>query len=137
MSNGTIVSILKTIRQPIANYQESKGVPKSKSYGFVDATKHMSNAVITSIRFSYNMLYSSVSMLELSLYLIRFILDTFIEIYEEENNEEKCILLLVFILKMLIIIYIIIYITRYLLIPQWDFFYNIVEKIFRLIFLRE
>ncbi|XP_045465890.1 uncharacterized protein LOC123674834 [Harmonia axyridis] len=98
MANFQDVSYyLQRIRQPLADYQEQKGLPREEIYSFLSLLttlcQHSYNAFVV----IFAMLYNLSPMMDSVLCILRFLLDRMIEISQTSNLHERTHKLVIFV----------------------------------------
>ncbi|XP_044757301.1 uncharacterized protein LOC123315608 [Coccinella septempunctata] len=88
---------LQKIRDPLADYQEQKGVPREELYSFLSLLttlcQHSYNAFVV----IFAMLYNLSPMMDSILCVLRFLLDKMIEISQTQNLQERTHKVLIFV----------------------------------------
>nr|XP_008195003.1 PREDICTED: uncharacterized protein LOC103313462 [Tribolium castaneum] len=131
MSAEPFVNFLRRVRSPIALYQEPKGISKTEQYSFVDLLKTLCQQAYTAFLVILTMFYNMVPLLESFTYMVRFILDKLIDIFESPTTWEKSVKALIFAGELAVLFFLLYFIITILLIPIIHFSFIFVCKIFR------
>ncbi|CAH1373807.1 unnamed protein product [Tenebrio molitor] len=130
-ASESFLLFLRRVRSPIANYQEPRGISRVEKYSFTDLVKalcqHAYNATLTIL----TMLYNLMPLLEGFMYLLRFMLDKLIDIFETPRAGDKAIKSALFVGELVILFFLLYFIISILLIPIIHFTLLFINKIFR------
>lgn len=123
---------INTIRDPIADIQEKRGISRHQRFTFVDLMSALFNHSYNSCLCIITMIMGLLPLLEGLLNLVRFILDKILEIDECKNIGEKVCKTFIFIGELFVIFVIVSLIVTIILLPVANLIQYTLYKIWRL-----
>jgi len=92
--------VVCSIREPIADVQEKRGISKSQHFSFIDLMVNIFNLSYNACVAILTMLMGLIPLVEGLLCLIRFILDKILEINDTDGTLEKAIKCFIFVVEL-------------------------------------
>ncbi|XP_047369380.1 uncharacterized protein LOC124956945 [Vespa velutina] len=132
-SNGIIINkkpktLLLNIREHLANYQESNGIPRTE-YAFTDLVKVMGQATGRSLIALLYIIVNTAPIVEIFLYILRFILDKLIYIKNTNDIRQMMIKYVILGIQLLSIYVCLTFIFGLIVLPIVYMVLHIVAKI--------
>lgn len=126
--------LFKKIRDPLANYQEQKGLPKDLEQNFIGLMSVLLQTNYNAFIAIGLLLMSLTSIADGFLYLFRFIFDKCINICHTQSKKQKIMKGLLFLGEVIIIGFCIAFMFSFVIFPVWLLITYISEKVWRILF---
>ncbi|KAJ8927365.1 hypothetical protein NQ314_020140 [Rhamnusium bicolor] len=133
MSQTGVLYTLHTLREPIVEYQETRGVPRSEQVAFVALITSLCTQAYTAAITILVMLWNLAPLLDGFVYFARFLLDKLIDILETEDQKEKIMKAAVFAGEIIVVMFIIFLILGLIFMPVYVLTAKIISKIWGMI----
>ncbi|CAH0559622.1 unnamed protein product [Brassicogethes aeneus] len=119
MSASGILSTLNVLREPIADYQSSRGIARNETITFMNLITSLISQAYTAGLTILVMLWNLLPLVEGFVYLIRFILDKLIDILETEEPKDKVMKTIIFCGELFLILIVIFLIVGLIFMPVY------------------
>nr|CAH7763702.1 unnamed protein product [Callosobruchus chinensis] len=129
MTQSQILGMLRTVREPIADYQENRGVSRTEQISFVTLVTSLCTHAYTAAITILVMLWNLAPLLDGFVYFARFLLDRLIDIVETEDPKDKIVKSVVFLVEIIIVLFIIFLIMGLIFMPVYVLSARIVSKV--------
>ncbi|XP_028129410.1 uncharacterized protein LOC114325538 [Diabrotica virgifera virgifera] len=133
MTESTILHTLRSVRSPIVNYQESRGVPRNEQVSFINLITSLCTHAYTAVITILVMLWNLVPLLDGFVYFARFAVDKLINIFETRDSKEKIMKMAIFAGEIIVILFIIFLIIGLIFMPVYLLVARIISKIWGMI----
>ncbi|XP_072386979.1 uncharacterized protein [Diabrotica undecimpunctata] len=133
MTESAILHTLRSVRSPIVNYQESRGVPRNEQISFINLITSLCTHAYTAIITILVMLWNLVPLLDGFVYFARFAVDKLINIFETQDSKEKIMKMAIFAGEIIVILFIIFLIIGLIFMPVYLLVARIISKIWGMI----
>ncbi|XP_014609855.1 PREDICTED: uncharacterized protein LOC106789848 isoform X1 [Polistes canadensis] len=128
ITNKKPKTLLLNIREHLANYQESNGIPRTE-YPFRDLVKVMGQATGRSLIALLYIIVNIAPIAEIFLYILRFILDKLINIKNTNNISQMVIKYLILVIQLFSIYVCLTFIFGLIILPILYMVLHIVAKV--------
>lgn len=132
--DSMICSYLYKIREPLASYQEKRGLPRETEHSFIGLMTTLCQASYHAVLTILTMIVNLVPLYEGFLYLCRFLIDKLIEIFEAPTGKERALKTVIFIAEFIILCLVIMLMFCLIIIPIWQLLSYILGKAWNLLF---
>lgn len=133
MSQSGILYTLHMIREPVVDYQESRGVPRNEEITFLTLVTSLCTQAYTAAITILVMLWNLMPLVDGLVYFVRFVLDKLIDIVQTEDNKDRAIKAAILFGELTIIIFIIFMIVGLIFMPVYVLMARLFSKIFSMI----
>ncbi|XP_057670920.1 uncharacterized protein LOC130902682 [Diorhabda carinulata] len=133
MTESAILSTLRSVRAPIVNYQETRGVSRNEQISFINLITSLCTHAYTAAITILVMLWNLAPLLDGFVYFARFTVDKLIDIFETDDPKEKIIKTAVFAGEIIIILFLIFLIIGLIFMPVYVLTARIISKIWGMI----
>lgn len=125
--------VLRSIREPLAEYQEKKGISRNQNYTFLALVSAVCQYVYTVLLCIANMVYNLFPIVDAFLLILRFLLDKGIDCLMAQSSE-RIIKSVVFLVEFIAIIIMVLAISGLILVPLSVLFSHVFHKVWNAIF---
>ncbi|KAJ8921841.1 hypothetical protein NQ315_008473 [Exocentrus adspersus] len=132
-SPSYILQTLRTVREPIVDYQEGRGVPRNEAISFVTLITSLCTHAYTAAITILVMLWNLAPLLDGFVYFARFLVDKLIDIFETRDKKEKIVKAALFGGQIIVILFIIFLIMGLIFMPVYVLTARIIGKIWGMI----
>ncbi|VEN35872.1 unnamed protein product [Callosobruchus maculatus] len=133
ISQSQILGMLRTVREPIVDYQENRGVSRTEQISFVTLVTSLCTHAYTAAITILVMLWNLAPLLDGFVYFARFLLDRLIDIVETEDPKDKIVKSIVFLVEIIIVLFIIFLIMGLIFMPVYVLAARIASKVWGMI----
>ncbi|KAG5875711.1 hypothetical protein JTB14_012409 [Gonioctena quinquepunctata] len=133
VSQSAVLRTLRSAREPIIVYQETRGVSRNENITFLTLITSLCTNAYTAAITILVMLWNLVPLLDGFVYLARFVMDRLIDIFETQEQKEKIMKATIFLGEILVIFFLIFLMMGLILIPVYVLTARIVSKIWGMI----
>ncbi|XP_023020631.1 uncharacterized protein [Leptinotarsa decemlineata] len=133
VSQSSVLRSLRSVREPIISYQETRGVSRNEDITFLALLTSLCTHAYTAAITILVMLWNLAPLLDGFVYFARFFLDRLIQIFETQGQKEKIIRAAVFLGEILVILFLIFLIMGLIFMPVYVLAARIVSKIWGMI----
>nr|CAI5862894.1 unnamed protein product [Callosobruchus analis] len=133
VTSSQILGMLRTVREPIVEYQENRGVSRTEQISFVTLVTSLCTHAYTAAITILVMLWNLAPLLDGFVYFARFLLDRLIDIVETEDPKDKIVKSVVFLVEIIIVLFIIFLIMGLIFMPVYVLAARIVSKVWGMV----
>ncbi|XP_017768160.1 PREDICTED: uncharacterized protein LOC108556521 isoform X2 [Nicrophorus vespilloides] len=126
--HDTIESVVMTLREPIADIQEKRGISRNQHFSFIDLMTAMFNHTYYACMAIVTMVIGLMPLVEGFLLLVRFVLDKVLEINDTENMCEKIFKSVIFLGELIIIFIFVTIVLTVVLLPVYHLVRYVLHK---------
>ncbi|CAH2014238.1 unnamed protein product [Acanthoscelides obtectus] len=133
ISQSAIIGMLRTVREPIVDYQENRGLSRTEQISFVTLITSLCTHAYTAAITILVMLWNLAPLLDGFVYFARFMLDRLIDIFETEDPKDKIVKSIVFLAEIVIVMFIIFLIMGLIFMPVYVLTARIIGKVWGMV----
>lgn len=133
MSESGILFALQTVREPIVDYLEARGISRTEYVSLVSLVTSLCTTAYTAAITILVMLWNLSPLMDGIVYFVRFVLDKLIEIFETQDHKEKILKSVIFAGEVIVILFILFLIMGLIFMPVYVLTARIETKIWSMI----
>ncbi|XP_060524328.1 uncharacterized protein LOC132700800 isoform X2 [Cylas formicarius] len=133
VSESRILYTLNMIREPVVEYQEARGIPRTEDITFVTLVTSLCSQSYTAAITILVMLWNLMPLVDGFVYFIRFLLDKLIDILQTQDTKDRAIKTAIFVGELTVIMFLIFMIVGLIFMPVYVLMVRLFSKVFSMV----